>query len=132
MLTKLHQEILRRAAGDPWIGLETQQPVCWQRLEHAVDESMSSHSFGYTLGMARARALDPAALQERLAETAGAYRVTHNRELVDAAWQLATEPTALPRHWQLPSEPDRLTFARLVRGARLLWLGHYDAIGACA
>lgn len=129
VLTKLHQEILRRAVGDPWIALETQHPVSWSKLEHAVDLSMPSHSFGYTLGMARAQPLDPASLHERFAEAADAYGVTRDRRLVDAAWQLATQPATLPSHWQLPDESDRLAFARLVRGARLVWLGHQNTLG---
>lgn len=132
VLSKLHFEILGRVVGDIWVGLEAKQLREWQKLEHAVDASMSCHSFGYTLGLARSHELSPSALYERLTEAAGAYRVTNNRELIDAAWQLAIQPSKLPCHWQLPDASDRMAFARLVRGARLLWLGHHDAMGTPA
>jgi hypothetical protein len=130
-LAKLHQEILRRIAGAPWIALEAQHPVGWSQLEHAVDVPMPNHSFGYTLGMTRTQSLEPTALYERFSQAVDAYGITRDRGIIDAAWQIATQPIALPSHWELPEESNNLAFARLVRGARLMWLGYQDTIGSC-
>lgn len=128
VVNQLHAEALRRVAGDHWIKLETAHPRQWSALEEAVDHPLGIHSFGYSLGRHRGRAHSNDAMQRHFCEAAIAYAVTHDATYLDMAWQLATRPSASPA-WASPVS-DRLLLARLVKGARLVWLGNQQTSAA--
>lgn len=128
VVNQLYAEALRRVTGDHWIKLETTHPRQWSALEEAVDHPLSVHSFGYSLGRHRGRAHSNDAMQRHFCEAAIAYAVTHDATYLDMAWQLATRPSASPA-WASPVS-DRLLLARLVRGARLIWLGNQQTSAA--
>jgi len=128
VVAQLHAEALRRVAGDHWVKLEDAHPRKWSALEEAVDHPLSIHSFGYSLGRHRGRAHSIDAMRGHFCEAALAYAVTHDTAYLDMAWQLATRPSALPA-WISPPA-DRVMLARLVRGARLVWLGNQQVSAA--
>ncbi len=125
VVTHLHAEALRRITGDQWVKLEAAHPLQWSALEDAVDHPLNIHSFGYSLGRHRGHAYSHDAVRHHFCEAAIAYSVTHNTVYLDMAWQLATRPAASPA-WVSPVD-DQHVLARLVRGARLVWLGNQQA-----
>lgn len=122
VVTQLHTEVLRRLTGDYWTKLESSHPRRWSDLEEAVDYPLTVHSFGYSLGRHRGRADDPDALRRNFLEAATAYTSIHDATYLDMAWQFATRPYASLAHTS-PATIDHV-LARLVRGARLIWLGN--------
>lgn len=125
VVNQLHAEALRRVAGDLWVELEAADPRRWSELEEAVDHPHTIHSFGYSLGRYRTKALSQDAIRHHFFETAVAYAITNNDTCLEMAWQLATTPSKSPT-WTSPiAKCDVL--ARLVRGARLVWLGNQQA-----
>ncbi len=125
IVAQLHAEVLRRLTGDHWIKLEAAFPRQWSVLEEAVDHPLKVHSFGYSLGRHRNRLQNHDAIRRHFCDAAIAYGITQNTEYLDMAWQLATRPAA-SLAWSSP-EADRHVIARLVRGARLIWLGNQQA-----
>lgn len=122
VLTHLHQELLSRYVDSVWRQLEQQRS--WVKLEDNVDPPGNFHSFGYTLGKKRERRRTQNELQAAFIEVSVDYKVTPDRSLIDAAWNLAARPSALAEDWNGPRSADTVAFGRLLRGARLLQLGN--------
>jgi hypothetical protein len=118
----MHAEALRRIVGDHWIKLEAAHPRQWPDLEEAVDHPLVIHSFGYSLGHHRGRGHSVDALRRLFFEAATAYAIAPDMAYLQAAWQLATHPAEMSAWTYEITDPDAL--ARLVRGARLIWLGN--------
>jgi hypothetical protein len=123
-------EIIRRAAGEQWWRLEYEarkntEPD-WRRLEHAVD-SKAPHSYGYALGKRRSLGLSNTALRDAFVAASKAFVCT-NEPVIEEAWRLATKPGTISPNYSLPSGDTADAFARLVRGARLVWLGRQHSV----
>jgi hypothetical protein len=122
VVNQIHDEVLRRVVGDQWMKLEAAHPRQWSDLEQAVDHPLPIHSFGYSLGHHRGREHSFDATRRLFFEAAIAYAVAPQPAYLDAAWQLATRPAAMSASTLEMTDTNALV--RLVRGARLIWLGN--------
>jgi hypothetical protein len=121
VINQMHDEVLRRIVGDRWMKLEAAHPRQWSDLEQAVDDPIPIHSFGYSLGHHRGRDHGSDITRRLFFEAAVAYAVAPQPVYLEVAWQLATRPGAMSASTAEMTDANAL--ARLVRGARLIWLG---------
>lgn len=123
VVTLLHSEVLRRLTGDHWVKLERLNPLPWPALEEAVDHPLPIHSFGYSLGRHRGRSENPDALRRTFFQVATAFTSVRDEAQLEMAWLFATEASVALLKTTVMQNQDELS--RLVRGARLIWLGNH-------
>jgi hypothetical protein len=123
IMDAIQERIVGQIAGVDWVKYEhcSHKKDAWELLEDHV--SPSNRNYGITLGKRRGL-IRESELREAFRSASVDYRITNDAALIQAAWAIAFDPSQLPSGWSPPTGGELQCIVTLVRGARLMKLGH--------